>query len=63
MIDGDGDKVDMSYGNVTGSYQNDPNTMDINRVTTEEHEKHMQEDQSFNSHKIGQSQELQIQTE
>ena len=34
------------------SYQNNPNAMDINRLTTEEHEKHMQENQCFNCHKI-----------
>ena len=37
----------------SGSYQNDPNAMDIDRLTTEECEKHMQENQCFNCHKIG----------
>ena len=37
----------------SGSYQNDPNTMDINRLTTEEREKHYKENRCFNCHKIG----------
>ena len=36
------------------SYQNDPNAMDIDRLTTEERKKHMQENWCFNCHKIRQ---------
>ena len=36
-----------------GTYRNDPNAMDIDRLTTEEREKHMQENRCFNCHKIG----------
>ena len=37
----------------SGSYWNNPNVININRLTTEEHEKHMQENWCFNCHKIG----------
>ena len=35
----------------SGSYQNNLNAMDIDRLTTAECEKHMQENQCFNCHK------------
>jgi hypothetical protein len=39
------------YTNTTGT--SDPNAMDIDRLSTEEREKHFQENQCFNCHKIG----------
>ena len=35
------------------SYQNNPNAMDIDRLTTKEREKHYKENRCFNCHKIG----------
>ena len=37
----------------SGSYWNNPNAMDINRLTTKEREKHYKENRCFNCHKIG----------
>ena len=37
----------------SGSYRNNPNAMDMDRLTTEEREKHFNENWCFNCHKIG----------
>ena len=37
----------------SGSYRNDPNAMDVDRLTTDECEKHFKENQCFNCHRIG----------
>ena len=50
-----GFQIQMKKSNTprfSGSYWNDPNVMDINRLTTEEREKHYKENRCFNCHKI-----------